>query len=273
MLSEAQGVSLQITSGMREDPNRDGERGFDYLTSAIVSSKAHREGCRASHGRFPYWGDLRAEGEDSRLRSKKSAMDNSFTLGSTKKAKNVKILKTGLRMAFDPTQSLHYKLVDSGRTSCDIDIQIYSLEIGNWSMFKDHFNYFSFDHFDSAIYWNDALHWLETENRKLTHYILDIEDHEHPIITTIQIPQWGMNFLQSYGYIDPIDDIGSSEFTIYEMMKGCSIWSVRYRVDTDDFMTPLHEGLSIRSTVWRIVLGEREEDSLSVINLPGKVVQ
>ncbi|GKD23306.1 hypothetical protein Tco_1225009, partial [Tanacetum coccineum] len=37
-----------------EDPNRDGERGFNYLTSALVSSKAHREGCRASRGRFPY---------------------------------------------------------------------------------------------------------------------------------------------------------------------------------------------------------------------------
>ncbi|GKD95565.1 hypothetical protein Tco_1379462 [Tanacetum coccineum] len=34
----------------------------------------------------------------------------------------------GLRMAFDPTKSPHYKLVDVGRTSCDIDIQIYSLK-------------------------------------------------------------------------------------------------------------------------------------------------
>ncbi|GJS60477.1 hypothetical protein Tco_0655261 [Tanacetum coccineum] len=103
-------------------------------------------------------------------------MDNSFTLGSTKEADNVKILQpcngflmcsgsgmpifdyvsnpsnnqfkrllhpdcsldnspyyksTGLRMAFDPTKSLHYKLVDAGRTSCDIDIQIYSLETSN----------------------------------------------------------------------------------------------------------------------------------------------
>ncbi|GJR02190.1 hypothetical protein Tco_0525174 [Tanacetum coccineum] len=166
---------------------------------------------------------------------------------------------------------------------------------------KDRFNYFSFDHFDSAIYWNDALHWLETKNRKLTHYILDIKDHEHPIITTIQIPQRGMNFLKSYIYMDPMlilmqipyllhlkgklfescgclllvcrDNIGSSEFTIYEMMKGSSVWSVRYCVDTDDFMTPLPEGWSIRSTVWHIVLGEREEDSLLVINLSGKVVQ
>ncbi|GKC57109.1 hypothetical protein Tco_1084707 [Tanacetum coccineum] len=39
----------------REDPNRDGERRFDYLTSALVSSKVHREWCRASRGGFPYW--------------------------------------------------------------------------------------------------------------------------------------------------------------------------------------------------------------------------
>ncbi|GKE88211.1 hypothetical protein Tco_1565686, partial [Tanacetum coccineum] len=68
-------------------------------------------------------------------------------------------------------------------------------------------------------------------------------------------------------------DIGSSEFTIYKMMKGCSVWSGRYRVDIDDFMTPLPKGWSIRSTVWRIVLGEREEDSLLVIYLFGKVIQ
>ncbi|GKE22476.1 ribonuclease H-like domain-containing protein [Tanacetum coccineum] len=113
---------------------------------------------------------------DSRLRLKKSAMDNSFTLGSTKEAKNVKILQScnglllcsgsgrlvfdyvynpstnqfkrlphpncsldnspyyrsaGLRMAFDPTKSPHYKLVDARRTSCNIDIQIYSLKTCN----------------------------------------------------------------------------------------------------------------------------------------------
>nr|GEV23280.1 hypothetical protein [Tanacetum cinerariifolium] len=32
----------------REDPDGDGERGFDCLTFALVSSKTHREGCRAS---------------------------------------------------------------------------------------------------------------------------------------------------------------------------------------------------------------------------------
>nr|GFA18739.1 hypothetical protein [Tanacetum cinerariifolium] len=51
------------------------------------------------------------------------------------------------------------------------------------------------------------------------------------------------------------DDFGSSEFMIYEMMKGSFVWSVRYHVDTSDFMTPHLEGWSIQSTVWSIVLG------------------
>ncbi|GJV38082.1 hypothetical protein Tco_1410559 [Tanacetum coccineum] len=35
-----------------------------------------------------------------------------------------------LRIAFDPTKLTHYKLVDAGRTFCDIDIQIYSSKTG-----------------------------------------------------------------------------------------------------------------------------------------------
>ncbi|GKA63700.1 hypothetical protein Tco_0763306 [Tanacetum coccineum] len=63
------------------------------------------------------------------------------------------------------------------------------------------------------------------------------------------------------------------EFTIYEMRKGCYVWSIKYLVDTDDSMSPLPEGWSCQSIVWSIVLGEREDDSLLVINLCGKVVE
>nr|GFA60672.1 hypothetical protein [Tanacetum cinerariifolium] len=205
----------------------------------------------------------------------------------------------GLRIAFDPTKSPHYKLVDARRKSYDIDIQIYSSEIGKRSLCRDHFNYFSFDHFDSAIYLNDGLHRLETENRQLMHYILNIEDPDHPIITTIPIPQRRMTFLKSYGYMDPIpiliqmshllhlegklfewrgslflvclDDFGSSKFTIYEMMIRCSVWTVRCRIYTNDFMTPLPEGWLIRSNVWSIVLGEKEQDSFLVIKFFGRI--
>ncbi|GJV23088.1 hypothetical protein Tco_1375783 [Tanacetum coccineum] len=69
------------------------------------------------------------------------------------------------------------------------------------------------------------------------------------------------------------DYIGSREFTIYEIRKGCSVWSIKYLIDTNDFMSPLPEGWSIRSIVWSIVLGEREDDSFFVINLSGRVVE
>ncbi|GJS86780.1 hypothetical protein Tco_0769416 [Tanacetum coccineum] len=256
---------------------------------------------------------------DPRINLRKYTIENSFTLGSTEEADKVKILQAcndyanvdsdvygyaGLRLAFDPTKSPYYKAVRAGRTCSDIFIQIYYSEKSNWSMCNERFNYFFFLHFDSAMYWNNALHWLETENSQLTHYKLNIEYLDHLTITIIQIPQslqQGRNFFKSYGNILPMiitiqiphilhlegklfdlrgclllvrrDDFGSSEFTIYEMMKGSSVWSVRYHVDTDDFMTPLPEGWSIRSTVWSIVLGEKEDDSFMVINLSGKVVE
>ncbi|GJT89406.1 retrotransposon protein, putative, ty1-copia subclass [Tanacetum coccineum] len=210
---------------------------------------------------------------DSRLDTRKSIMDNSF--GSAEEVDHVRILKScnGLLLC---------AVVQVGRTSCDIEIQMYSLETGNWSLCSDEFNYFSCDRFDSAIYWNDAFHWLETENRQLKHYKLNIEDHGHPIITTIEIPHGlhqGRNFFQSFGgdSDDPVlilmeipqmlhlerkffesheclllvcrDDIASREVTIYEMMEGCSVWSVRYLVNTEEFMNPLSERWSIWSTI------------------------
>ncbi|GJS31162.1 hypothetical protein Tco_0491782, partial [Tanacetum coccineum] len=69
------------------------------------------------------------------------------------------------------------------------------------------------------------------------------------------------------------DYIRSSEFIIYKMTKGCSVWSIKYIVDIDDFMTLLPEGWSIRYIVWILVVGEREDDSFLVMNLSGKVVQ
>ncbi|GJS92487.1 hypothetical protein Tco_0799455 [Tanacetum coccineum] len=260
---------------------------------------------------------------DSRLESRKSATDNSCTLGSTEEVDNVKILKpcNGLlmchgssspafyyvydsctnlfqrlpqlenshddshffitvvfKMAFDPRKSLDYKVVQVGACpNSDLEIQVYSSKTGTWSL----------------------------DNKQLIPYKLKIkEDHDHPILTSgeehrqwfdcligphqrkigIEIPHglhWGRNFLQSFGgsigSYDPMlvlidipdmlhlegrlfesrgclllvcrDDIGSREFTIYELMKGSSVWTVRYLVNTDEFLTPLPERWSIRSTV------------------------
>ncbi|GKA21368.1 hypothetical protein Tco_0701357 [Tanacetum coccineum] len=106
------------------------------------------------------------------------------------------------RLAFDPRKSIHYKVVLAERPSGDTWIHIYSSETGNWSFCKDQFSYFSFDYFKSAIYWNDAFHWLEGLNRELKHCRLNIKDNDHPIMTTLDIPHGlhrGRNFLESFG--------------------------------------------------------------------------
>ncbi|GKB38065.1 hypothetical protein Tco_0883007 [Tanacetum coccineum] len=167
------------------------------------------------------------------------------------------------RMAFDPRKSLYYKVVQARRAS-------------------------------------------EGLNRQLKHCKLNIEDHDHPIMTSLEIPHGlhrGRNFLESFGgpSNDPIlllmeiphmlhlegkflesygclllvcrDDIGSTEFTIYEMMKGFFVWSVGYLLNTEQLMNPLSEGWSIRTSVWSICFEEGEEDAFVVINLSEKVVK
>ncbi|GJX77672.1 hypothetical protein Tco_0324483 [Tanacetum coccineum] len=137
----------------------------------------------------------------------------------------------------DPRKSIHYKVVLAERPSDDTWIHIYSSEIGKGL------------------------------NRELKHYRLNIEDNDHPIMTTLDIPHGlhrGRNFLESFGghSNNPMlllmeiphilscrclllvckDDIGSNDFTIYEIMKGSSVWSIR-------------------------------EDAFVVINISGKVVK
>ncbi|GJW45715.1 hypothetical protein Tco_0077361 [Tanacetum coccineum] len=173
-------------------------------------------------------------------------------------------LSAGLRMAFDPTKSCNYKVVHARQTSSHIDIQTYCSETRNWCLCSDRFPFSRFFHFNCAIYLNGALHWINLNDMMdgLMHFKLNIEDHDQPILTSIKIHQ-GLHQGRHY--------FGSREFTIYKMRKGCSVWSVRYLVNTDDFMNPLPEGWSIWSTVWSIVLGEREDDSCLVINLSRKV--
>nr|GEY75670.1 RNA-directed DNA polymerase, eukaryota [Tanacetum cinerariifolium] len=48
------------------------------------------------------------------------------------------------------------------------------------------------------------------------------------------------------------DYISSSEFTINEMRKGFSVWSIKYVVDTDDFMTSVPVGWSISNGMIRL---------------------
>ncbi|GJV19499.1 hypothetical protein Tco_1368519 [Tanacetum coccineum] len=99
-----------------------------------------------------------------------------------------------------------------------------------------------------------------------------------PILLLMELPHMlhlEGKFFESCGCLLLVcrDDIDSTEFTIYEMMKGSSVWSIRYLVNIVQLLNPLPEGWSIRTGVWSICLGEGEVDAFVVINLSGKVVK
>ncbi|GJU95973.1 hypothetical protein Tco_1320729 [Tanacetum coccineum] len=227
---------------------------------------------------------------DPRLESRKSAMDNSFTLGSNEKTYHVNILQScnGLRvvvggrllfitMAFDPTKSRDYKVVQLfACLHAQLEIQVYSSKTGNWSMCRDRGSNFlqsfggregSYDPMFIQIDIHAILH-MQRRLFELHGCLLlvsrdDIDSKEFTIYEMVKgCLVWTVR-----------DDIDSTEFTIYEMMKGCSVWSVRYLINIVQLLNPLPEGWSIRTGVWSICLGEGEEDGFVVINLSGKVVK
>ncbi|GJU80804.1 lysophospholipid acyltransferase 1-like protein [Tanacetum coccineum] len=99
--------------------------------------------------------------------------------------------------------------------------------------------------------------------RNFLEYIGDCSDD--PILLLMEIPHMlhleGKIF-KSCGCMLLVcrNNIGSRDFTIYEMMKGCFVWTVRYIVNTDEFMTPLPERWSIRSIIFDIGSNQMGDD-------------
>ncbi|GJX00461.1 hypothetical protein Tco_0184374 [Tanacetum coccineum] len=127
-------------------------------------------GLFVSHNRYPFKCDFVSL--DSRFESKKGTIENSFTLASTEAVDNVKIVRscnclllcTGLgcpafNYVYNLSTNLFKMLLPPDYSHADSHFYT-----SNRKLCRDGFNFFSFDHFDSAIYWNGALHWLETED-------------------------------------------------------------------------------------------------------------
>ncbi|GJV06398.1 receptor-like serine/threonine-protein kinase SD1-8 [Tanacetum coccineum] len=224
---------------------------------------------------------------DLRINSTKYTIENSFTLGSTKEADKVKILQScnGLLLCtssrrhafnyvYNPSTNL-FKILPEPDYAND-DSNLYGCARLRLAFHPTKSPYYKVPAY--ALQAKYRIPRSSNYNNHTNPSKLATRKKLLPMIITIQIPHilhLEGKLFDSRGCLLLVrrDDFGSSEFTIYEMMKGSSVWLVRYHVDTDAFMTPLPKGWSIRSTVWSIVLGEREDDSFLVINLSGKVVE
>ncbi|GJZ56926.1 retrovirus-related pol polyprotein from transposon TNT 1-94, partial [Tanacetum coccineum] len=183
------------------------------------------------------------------------------------------IIVGGIRLVFDPTKSPHYKVVHAGIKTDD--------NFDDFEMIIDFIMIVWFHGFEAGIYSNGALHWLNFTNRRYWHAKLNILVG-NLVLRTRQLPVTldgelfcDPKFFESRGCLLLVckDDPDSRQLNIFEMRNGYSEWSPKYLINLDDIMTPLPQNWVIYSSVWRIVLGEREEDSFMVIKSYEKVLQ
>ncbi|GJV97687.1 hypothetical protein Tco_1549264 [Tanacetum coccineum] len=176
--------------------------------------------------------------KDLRLNSKKSTMDHSF--GSAEEVDHVRILQScnGLLLCSENQVTTKW---------CKLEAKL-----------------------------NDAFPSIKGLNREFKHCKLNMEDHDHPIMTSLEIAHGlhrGKNFLESFG--GPINDpiLLLMELSHMLHLEGKIFESCRYLVNIVQLPNPLPKGWSIRTGVWSICLGEGEEDAFVVINLSEKVVK
>ncbi|GJT17812.1 AT-hook motif nuclear-localized protein 28-like protein [Tanacetum coccineum] len=193
----------------------------------------------------------------------------------------------GVKMAFDPSKSPHYKVIYAEIVERDMDdmddmmvqLHTFSSETGNWSLCGHQFPEHSFQYFEGGVYWNDAIYWPIGEGKIFKLEIVN----EYPVLTALRTPltldlkvHYINNLFESRGclLLFCMDNACSQHFTIYEKRNVYSEWSLKYIVNLDDIIKPFPKRRwSECPYVFCIVLGEREEDSFMVMKLDKKVVQ
>ncbi|KAK9078026.1 hypothetical protein SSX86_002083 [Deinandra increscens subsp. villosa] len=197
----------------------------------------------------------------------------------------------GMTLVFDPLKSPHYKVVCVGGhlwTDNLYTIEIYSSENGgSWKTSGKPFANQIDTEFMGGVYWNDAVHWINKKGYIL--YLKINEDRVDRVPTPVMRDHWNVRrhcypLVESHGCLLFIDI--SVKLDIHEMNRDYSGWSVKYHVDLIQVMNRLPQrngstlalGLGFLRPVQSfvvhcLVVGESEEDSFLVLEIPGKAMR
>ncbi|XP_076906679.1 F-box protein At5g07610-like [Bidens hawaiensis] len=185
-----------------------------------------------------------------------------------------------VRMAFDPSKSAHYKIICAGVIHNNngshslIEIKVYSSKTREWSVCDGRFTLQSFRGFNNGIYWNDAIHWLDTSNKAL-HVKFNFE---HNIIKSTQTPGafddgvCDQKLFESRGRLLLLR-ISCGKMIVYKMSKWYLGWSIKYNVKLDGLMKQFPGRWFCAIHVRCVMIGKKDEDSFLVMEICGKIVQ
>ncbi|PIN01580.1 hypothetical protein CDL12_25911 [Handroanthus impetiginosus] len=179
----------------------------------------------------------------------------------------------GLRLAYDPLESLHYKVV-CVRTKRDsihlCEIQVYDSQIHKWKRFEVSYDASLLKQFNDGVYWKNCIYWFTTSDQLVC---LDVEAgfrSSHPVLrllTIVGLRATGKRLFKTSGHVHFVDYMMNS-LMVYEGIEQYCGGLVKYSVNCDQITASFPDRISIIG----IVRGEDEEKWRLVFHVPGKIV-
>ncbi|XVF54911.1 hypothetical protein PTKIN_Ptkin05aG0218500 [Pterospermum kingtungense] len=205
-------------------------------------------------------------------------------------------------LAFDPTDSSHYKVVGVRTSSPEVGflqifnhepacfvyrIEIYSSQTSSWRLSGNPFIAHSTTKFWGGVFWHGAIHWIDESNRDASLYF-NVEEEKLQKMPMPSLPEgWEEKphiayFGESRDHLHLIQQYKPylTQFDIYEMERDYSGWFVKYRVDLDAMRVTFPDDMNMHNSdsscysyvIFCVVRKANDEDSYLVLHIPGKVI-
>ncbi|KAL5570119.1 hypothetical protein UlMin_026694 [Ulmus minor] len=190
----------------------------------------------------------------------------------------------GLKLAFDPSKSHHYKVVcvwSNKGIAKPCHIEVYSSKTRTWKSSGYSFYANSEIDFDEGVFWNGSLHWLCIVKQEPSLYF-NVEEERLSQMPLPPVPDedWGdykffRYFGESRGHLHLIYSTYNPMLNVYEMEMDYSTWFIKFRVDCSEFQTAFPEITPpfYPFSIVYIVRCDVDEESYAVIRIRGKFLR
>ncbi|XP_059317555.1 F-box protein At5g07610-like isoform X1 [Lycium ferocissimum] len=183
----------------------------------------------------------------------------------------------------DPSEPPYYKvlcLTRMGYGYSDIDVSVYVPKSYSWRSCC-HFSAPRMA-FDSGVFWNGAIYWIS----KYSSFYFDVKSEKVAEISMPPRPQGGftqkIRYFGEWGghlHLIQVQSRYAKKFNVLELDKDTWKWSVKYHVHLAQLISTFPEmvqqtsyGIQYAFSILSVIRGEKEEDSVLLLTIPGKVV-
>ncbi|KAG2334525.1 hypothetical protein Bca52824_005705 [Brassica carinata] len=205
-----------------------------------------------------------------------------------------------LSLAFDPSQSPHYKVFCLRKTTnssfyfaSDLYyLEVYSSNEGPWRRVVSVPSFPlppTVNKLGNTVFWNGAVLWFGPNTRDCLSFDINLEkiktlplpfpDHQEPTdVGTLRFMDQSRGNL----YFIEVNDQSSSDLPVYEMDRNGSTWSLKYHVDLEPVAAAFPEMVMpdyntdrwiYAFSVIGFVKGEMDAESYIVLHIPEKAVK